>query len=192
MTRVLATEADRNAVRTVAVLMASAARTAPKTRGADTIQSLVIDGEDMETLARAIEETAAERPDITSKKFLRDAHNVRASACAVLVAVSGSPRKPENPMDCGACGFGTCSNLVNARSKRGTATDFLGPVCMYASVDLGIALGSAERVAAEHNVDNRIMRTIGVAAARLRWLDADVVIGIPLSVTGKNIYFDRG
>jgi uncharacterized ferredoxin-like protein len=172
--------------------MAAAARTAPKTRGVDSIRSLVIDGEDMETLARAIEETSVGRPDITSEKFLRDARNVRASVCAVLIAVSGSPRKPENPMDCGACGFVTCSNLINARSKRGTPTDFLGPVCMYASVDLGIALGSAARVAAEHNIDNRIMRTIGVAAAKLKWLDADVVIGIPLSATGKNIYFDRG
>ena len=41
------------------------------------------------------------------------------------------------------------------------------------------------------NVDNRIMYRIGVAARKLKLIDADFVMGIPLSVSGKNIYFDR-
>jgi len=32
------------------------------------------------------------------------------------------------------------------------------------------------------------MYTLGAAAKELELLDADVIIGIPLSVTGKNIY----
>lgn len=192
MAKVSSTDAERDAMRTVANLMSAAVRTAPKTRGVDAIKSLVVDGEDLETLARAIEEAAPGRPDITFNRFLRDARNVRDSACAVLIAACGSPKKPENPMDCGACGFKTCSNLMNARAKEDDGADFFGPICVFASIDLGIALGSAAKVAAEHNIDNRIMRTIGVAAAKLKWLDADIVIGIPLSATGKNIYFDRG
>jgi uncharacterized ferredoxin-like protein len=31
----------------------------------------------------------------------------------------------------------------------------------------------------------------GAAAKKLRLLDSDIIIGIPLSATGKNIYFDR-
>jgi uncharacterized ferredoxin-like protein len=58
-------------------------------------------------------------------------------------------------------------------------------------VNLGIAVGSAVKTASIHNVDNRIMYTIGVAAKRLGLLDADVILGIPLSATSKNIYFDR-
>ena len=58
-------------------------------------------------------------------------------------------------------------------------------------VNLGIALGSAVKTASLHNVDNRIMYTIGVAAKELGIVDADFIIGIPLSVKAKNIYFDR-
>ncbi len=58
-------------------------------------------------------------------------------------------------------------------------------------VDLGIALGSAVKVAADLNVDNRIMRSIGEAAENLKLLQADYVMGIPISVKGKNIFFDR-
>jgi hypothetical protein len=50
---------------------------------------------------------------------------------------------------------------------------------------------SAVKTASIHNVDNRIMYTIGVAAKKLGLLDADVILGIPLSATSKNIYFDR-
>jgi uncharacterized ferredoxin-like protein len=43
------------------------------------------------------------------------------------------------------------------------------------------------------NVDNRLMYTFGAAVKDLPLFvaDADVIIGVPLSATGKNIYFDR-
>jgi len=42
------------------------------------------------------------------------------------------------------------------------------------------------------NVDNRIMYRIGTAAKRLKLLpEAHIIMGITLSATGKNIYFDR-
>jgi len=56
---------------------------------------------------------------------------------------------------------------------------------------LGIALGSAVKTAADLNIDNRMLYTMGAAAKELGLLDADVFIGIPLSVSGKNILFDR-
>ena len=58
-------------------------------------------------------------------------------------------------------------------------------------IDLGIALGSAVKIASDLNVDNRIMRTVGAAAMRRGILDANEVQGIPISVKGKNIFFDR-
>ncbi len=70
--------------------------------------------------------------------------------------------------------------------------DFVGPTCVYKSLDLGIALGSAAKTASMLNVDNRIMYRIGTAAKRLNQLpEATVIMGIPLSAKGKNIYFDR-
>ncbi|MGM0652445.1 MAG: DUF2148 domain-containing protein, partial [Bacillota bacterium] len=41
------------------------------------------------------------------------------------------------------------------------------------------------------NTDNRIMYRIGVGALRLKMIAGEVAIGIPISATGKNIYFDR-
>jgi uncharacterized ferredoxin-like protein len=46
-------------------------------------------------------------------------------------------------------------------------------------------------MAADLNIDNRIMYTIGTAAKGLNLLEADVIMGIPFSVSGKDIYFDR-
>ncbi len=58
-------------------------------------------------------------------------------------------------------------------------------------IDLGIALGSAVKVASELNVDNRIMYSIGRAAMKIGLMKADEIQGIPLSIKGKNIFFDR-
>lgn len=58
-------------------------------------------------------------------------------------------------------------------------------------IDLGIALGSAAKAASDLNVDNRIMYSVGTAAMKMGILDADEVEGIPISVKGKNIFFDR-
>ncbi len=58
-------------------------------------------------------------------------------------------------------------------------------------VDLGIALGSAAKVASILNVDNRIMYSVGEAARNIGLLQADYIVGIPLSIKGKSIFFDR-
>ena len=192
MTRISASDAQRDALRAVANLMVTAARTAPKGRGVDAIRTLIIDGEDVETLARKMEEVAPGRPDMVTNAIRRDAGNVRASQCVVLIGVSGAPKKPEVPLDCGACGLKTCANLISARAKAGGSADYLGPTCVFASLDLGVALGSAAKVASDHNIDNRIMFTAGIAATKLGWMDADVILCIPLSASGKSIYFDRG
>ena len=59
--------------------------------------------------------------------------------------------------------------------------------------DLGIAVGSAAKTAQIHNVDNRIMYTAGSVALDLGFLgkECTVAYAIPLSASGKNIFFDR-
>ncbi len=107
----------------------------------------------------------------------------------VLVGVSREPKRMELPFNCGACGYKTCKDLLAAGKREGE--DFTGPMCMFQAVDLGIALASAAKLAAELNIDNRMMYTVGAAAKKLNLLDSDLIIGIPLSVKGKNPYFDR-
>ena len=69
--------------------------------------------------------------------------------------------------------------------------NFIGPICAFRLLDLGIALGSAVKLSAILGVDTRIMYRIGIAAKKLGMIDADVVMGIPISALGKSPYFDR-
>ncbi len=191
MAQLKSKEVEKSAVTMAAALMAATARTAPKGRAVDSTTSLVLVDGELEKLAQAMERKAAEKPDYLSSVYRRDANNVRNSGCVLLLGVTGEPKKIAQPIDCGACGFASCEHLSNARKKSKTK-DFIGPVCIFQAMDLGIALCSSVKLAADLGIDNRMMYTIGVAAKSLEMLDSDIIIGIPLSVTGKNPYFDRG
>jgi uncharacterized ferredoxin-like protein len=181
-------QAEKEAARMTAMIMAASARTAPKTRGMDSIKTLVLDGEDVEKLAVAMEKKAEKMSAFTAPILASNAKNVRVSSCVLLIGVTGEPKRVDAPLDCGACGYGSCANLAKAARKT---QDFTGPTCVFQSMDLGIALGSAVKSASELNVDNRMMYSIGVAAKEMKLLDADIIIGIPLSISGKSPYFDR-
>jgi uncharacterized ferredoxin-like protein len=184
-----AREAQQRAAMAVASLMAAAARTAPKTRGLDSLQTVILDGEDLEVLATAMEVKGRTKPTKIAI-FPRDAQNVRASAAVLLLGVTGEPKRPEVPLDCGACGFATCKEFISTSKDEGQ--DFRGPLCIYQTLDLGIALGVAAKVSGDLCVDSRIMYTIGAAARQAGYLKGcDVVIGLPLSISGKSPYFDR-
>ena len=119
--------------------------------------------------------------------FRRDAKNVRDSEAVILV---GLRQNRSVGLNCGACGFKKCADFDKTEKKLGK--DFEGPQCVFKCLDLGIALGSAAKIASLLNVDNRIMYRIGTAAMKLKMLqDATIIIGIPISASGKNIYFDR-
>jgi len=94
-------------------------------------------------------------------EYIRDAQNVRESGAVVLIGV-----------------------------ECGEASDSWWPF-KAKLIDLGIAVGSAAKLASELNVDNRVMHRIGVAAMKMELLRADEILGIPLSIKGKNIFFDR-
>jgi len=112
---------------------------------------------------------------------------VRDSETVVLIGVRGTKKYGLN---CGACGYTTCEEFEKIRKELGR--DCVGPTCLFKALDLGIALGSTVKIASTFNVDNRIMYRIGTAAMRLNMLsEASIIMGIPLSVKGKNPYFDR-
>lgn len=165
-----------------AQLMALSAVTAPKSKGQNYVATRIVKGEDLEMLAKAMEEYG---PRYGKKDFDRDARGIRASFAVLLIGIKDA--QPVG-LDCGACGFASCSELLSAGRKT---KEFTGPVCAFRLLDMGIALGSAAKTASMLNVDNRIMYRVGVVARERGIVDWDYVMGIPLSATGKNVFFDR-
>jgi uncharacterized ferredoxin-like protein len=166
-------------LRLVADLMCVAARTAPKTAGQDFVVTAVLEGEPCRELGEAMIRFGEESG---KPNFDRDGKNVLASPLVVLIGI-----KDARPLgiNCGACGSEECIKPNTLKAE------FQGPQCAFRLLDMGIALGSAVKTAGMLNVDNRIMYRVGAIARRIGMIDADYVMGIPLSVTGKSIYFDR-
>lgn len=166
-------------LRTVAELMAISARTAPKAAGRDFVTLEIVEGDDLDRLGRAM----IDYGDRTGKaNFDRDGENVLASEAVILIGLKDAQVLGLN---CAACGSETC---IQPNTVEG---EFSGPNCALRLLDMGIAIGSAVKTAALLNVDNRIMYRVGVVAREMGLTDADFVMGIPLSATGKSIYFDR-
>lgn len=191
MTVLTSNQAESEAVVTIAKLIMAAVATSPKTRGVSDVTCLLIQGEEQERLANLMEEHGAMK-SFNTDIFLRDAKNVRQAAAVILIGVKGTRvKRPEKPFNCGSCGYPTCGHFERARKgKKGE--DFIGPICSFQALDLGVAIGVAAKMAGELNLDNRLMYTAGAAAMELKILEADLIVGLPLSISQKNIFFDRG
>lgn len=173
---------ELESVELLAKIIFTAARTAPKGKGIDDIVTCLLSQEEKVDLADKMEELS----EIKSLKFLiRDAKNVRDSDAIILIGLKASG---VGNLDCGACGFGTCKEMLEHGKVQ---KEFLGPQCMIKYLDLGIAVGSAAAKAKDLCIDNRVLYSAGAAACYFKVIDADVAMGLPLSVKGKNIFFDR-
>ncbi len=177
---------ESGAVKSVAGLMALAARTAPKAVGMDSIKIDVLTGKEQAKLAQ---EMIREGEALGFDFFRTNGEKVKESDATLLIGVEG--RKGLG-INCGGCGFATCANMAKAAAAaKQKKTLYTGPNCVLKISDLGIAVGSAVKTASIHNVDNRIMFSAGVAALALgRLKGCSVAYGIPLKASGKNIYFD--
>jgi uncharacterized ferredoxin-like protein len=173
---------EKDVIETVAKIMLVSARTAPKAKGEDEIFTGIVTSDEKEKIAKEME-IIGERGD-SYKFFKRDAQNVRDSESVILIGLNF--KKPVG-VNCGACGY-DCSTILKQKKHE---IDYSGPVCVIRAIDLGIAVGSLVSVAKELGVDNRVMYSIGVAAKKLGLMEAQIILGIPLSVKGKNIFFDR-
>ena len=159
----------------VAELMCVAARTAPKTRGQDNLViALLTKPEKVKIISRM--KKIAKRDNRPSCK--RDADSIKDIEQIVVIAT----KKKTLGLNCGFCGYRSCNDLANTKG-----------VCSYNSMDLGIALGSSAAIAGRMHIDNRLMYSIGKAIIETGILGRGIIqaIGIPLSASGKNPFFDR-
>lgn len=166
-------DAEMAAALDAAQLMCSAARTAPKTRGIDNIMTLIITGDDIAKLSNKMKELGSDKTGI-----MRDSDNILNANAVVMIGV----RKATYGLNCGYCGHQTCEECIE---KNGA--------CIFATTDLGIAVGSAVSIAADLRMDNRVMYSIGRIFGQMPESgDEDAIwMGIPISVKGKNPFFDR-
>ena len=95
--------------------------------------------------------------------------------------------------DCGACGYATCAEFIEATRQRradSEALEFGGPQCNLRDIDLVIAVGSAAKAASLYGVDTRCQTRIAVAARKLGLIQAEIAVALSMTVTHKNPGFD--
>ncbi|HVI41186.1 MAG TPA: DUF2148 domain-containing protein [Anaerovoracaceae bacterium] len=168
-------------VQRVTEYMALSAKTAPKARGNDFVGIKIVKGKELGELADAMVEYGKQN---NKTNYDRDGQNVMNSDAVLLLSLSGNTVPPG--LNCGACGKERCTDL---NPQEGA--EFMGPLCAWRLLDLGVALGSAVKTASMFNLDNRIMYRAGAAARKMGFMEGQIIVGIPVSATGKSIYFDR-
>ncbi len=172
-------ELEQQAIMQTASQMCAVAKTAPKAHGKDTIHTLTLTGEDKDLLANRMELLGEELMGEGFEKWYgRDARNVRNSQAVVLIGVENVCR---GVSPCGMCGLYCCEKCKA-----------LGGKCAFSMLDLGIAVSSAVNIASLSHIDNRIMYSIGKTAENMNYIPNCSWLGIPLSASGKSIFYDRG
>ena len=190
--------------------MLTAARTAPKARGVDIIEAILVEGDDLKLLADRMVEIGNER---NRPSFIRDAGNVLQAECIVAIGTCYQSLG----LNCGHCGFATCAERENfspnscdtteseaahycspklgelSLATEGSVNSQFQVPCSLNSIDVGIAVGSACATAADLRLDTRVMYSIGVAVEQLGWIGEGVhlTMGIAVSASSKNPFFDR-
>jgi uncharacterized ferredoxin-like protein len=186
-----------NALRNVANLCAVAAMTAPKSGGqlflkgaTPFIETVIV--EDKPTLKRLADWLRERGEKHKEPIWFRDADTAEKLD---LVLFIGLAEWYPPQYDCGACGYGTCAEFLQARpSYKAEASadwEFDGPICQIRCIDLGIAVGSAAKTASLNNIDTRCQTRIAAAARHLKIIKSDVAVALSMSVSHKNIFFDK-
>ncbi len=185
------------AVRQVAQLCAVAAMTAPKSGGQlflkgskPFIETVII--EDKAELHRLAEWMRERGQHLKKELWFRDADTAEKVDLILFVGLA----KWYPPVyDCGACGYATCAEFLDNRKHYKVEGfedwEFPGPICQLRCVDLGIAVGSAAKTASLNNVDTRCQTRVAAAARHLGLIQADLAVALSMSVSHKNIFFDR-
>jgi uncharacterized ferredoxin-like protein len=189
-------EMQGDIVRTVGQLCAAAAVTAPKSGGQLFlkgkplfIETVLVD--DRPTLKRLADWMRARGKERRQEIWFRDAAMAERIDGVLFIGLNGW----YPPIyDCGACGYATCAEFMEATKKLRQASEsfeFAGPQCNLRNIDLGIAIGSAAKAASLNNVDTRCQTRIAVAARKLGVIEAEVAVALSMSVTHKNVGFDN-
>jgi len=172
------TSVKESTLESIGKQMMIAARTAPKGKGKDTLEMMLLVGNEINLLSDKLFKMGEEF-DVDFYK--RDANNIKECGAVLLI---GTEIKTLGLNEiCQLCGFDNCKE----KEKHPNTP------CVFNTSDLNIAIGSAVSLAADLRVDNRIMFSVGKAALEMKLFEKDIKIafGIPISATSKSPFFDR-
>ena len=192
---------EKNAVRIAAELAVMAARTAPKSHGVDHFEIALTSAEEIKTIGEKMIEIGKEKAEELRAKGEEFENKAKATemdwhsdgqCCGdadEILLIGMDARKPV-PKNCGMCGYATCGEMLKAPVVENTQWN--GPFCTNLVADLGIAVCSASSVLVRHHVDSRMFFKIGIAVKQLGLMPkCNCIIGVAMSATGKNTFFDR-
>ena len=177
----------KETIETVINLMAASAMTAPKAGGKDCLEIVALtDSDDLKKVADEMRKYAHN----SSKEnyWHRDAANIETAQGVLLIGLAGPVTAG---YDCGGCGYSTCKEFEDSRELKDFEMGYTGPHCIMRMMDIGVALASAAKQASLFNVDNRVQQRVGAAARALGYINCEVAMGIPVSISGKSIFYDR-
>lgn len=177
----------KQTIETVINLMAASAITAPKAGGKNCLEIVAItDPDDLNSIAQEMRKYAHN----SSKEnyWHRDAANTENCQGVLLIGLAGPVTAG---YDCGGCGYATCKEFEDSRELKDFTMGYTGPHCIMRMMDIGVALSSAAKQASLLNIDNRVQQRVGAAARALGYINCEVAMGIPISISGKSIFYDR-
>lgn len=191
-------EIFQHAIHQVAELCAVAAMTAPKSGGQlflkgskPFIETVILD--DKAILHRLADWMRVRGNRLRAPLWIRDADTAEKLDLVLFIGLA----KWYPPLyDCGACGYATCAEFLRAAGTYRQADgsddwEFAGPICQLRAIDLGIAVGSAAKTASLNNIDARCQTRLAGAARHNGVIQADLAVALSMSITHKNIFFDK-
>ena len=184
-----------------AQLCAMAALKAPQVTGATELEIEILTGEDLDPIIEVLEILGEDNTVcFGDSKTLRACKDKGTLPVVMLIGGKGVANSNLG-WGCGACGFASCRNhdtaVVEERAKppdftRPSAFGTPGPVCVWKAIDVGIAMDYAAATAAQHNVENRAMASVGAISQALGYLaGCEIAVGMCLGPAEPEVYYNR-
>jgi uncharacterized ferredoxin-like protein len=176
----------------VAAHCVQSALKAPQVTERVEVKAVVISGDDLLPLIRLMEQFSkiqvSQFPDYWAIKGAYDAGNP-----PVIVELGADITQSEMDWNCGACGFSSCLEFNKfSRENRGMGNLYSGPSCNWKAFDFGVAVSWAVLTAWQHNIENRLMGSVGTLTRLLGYIEGcSITVGLVLGPLKEHWYYNR-